>query len=171
MTVLLLKNGDLGMNDDIQSNVTLRYMVSGIALSCVTITAIVVVTAVRPEHDNGAIIAAIIAVAGGTYPGIAAFIRSQANAEEFRKAKLIEDKKAEEVKQALREATTKIEDTNKAHKEHLEQQDEKLDTVVRQTNGLLEKFAEQAREEGIKLGEKAALEKLGVEPRRATDAK
>lgn len=165
----LLNMKGKNMQDDIQSNVTLRYLIAGIALSCITIMAIVAVTGLRPEHDNTAIIASIIAVAGGTYPGLASFIRSQANAEEFRRAKVIQDQKSDEVKQALIEANRKIEQTNKAQKEHLEAQDQMLDTVVRQTNGLIEKIEEKARREGLKEGEKAALEKLGVEPRRSSD--
>jgi flagellar biosynthesis GTPase FlhF len=166
---LLTRVGDLMQQDEDVSNVTLRYLIAAIALSCCAILGIVAVTAIRPEHDNGAIIASIIAVAGGTYPGLASFIRSQANAEEFRRAKREQDRKAEEVKQALEMANKKIEATNQGTKEHLQQQDAKLDTVVRQTNGLIEKIEDKARKEGLKEGEKAALEKLGVEPRRSTD--
>ena len=50
-----------------------------------------------------------------------------------------------------------------------DQQNEKLDKIEKQGNGLLEEAKERARKEGRESGEKAALIKLGVEPRRATD--
>lgn len=160
-------NGD--ENGDIQADVKFRYVVAGIALSCVTMTAIVVVSVFTPEHDHATIIAAIIAVAGGTYPSLASFIRAQANAEELRKAKRLQDKEAAAVKQALEEANSKIDRSNREHTEHLEKQDQMLDTVVRQTNGLIDKIEEKARNEAFIAGEKVALQKLGIEPRRVTD--
>ena len=157
------------MNDDIQSNLTLRYMLAGIGLSSVTIMAIVAVTIFRPEHDNTAIIAQILVVSGGTLPGLAAFIRSQANAEEARRIKREQDEKAEAVRRALEEANRKIEAANTEQKKHLERQDEKLETVVKQTNGLIDEIKDKARKEGHESGEKAALKQLGIEPKRLGD--
>ncbi len=164
-------NGD----DNIQSNLGLRYMVAAIGLSTVVIVAIVVITVFRPEHDNSGIITIICTVGAGTYPGVITFIKGQANSEEVRKIKAANDKKAEEVRQALLESQRKLTEANDAQRKHLEEQDKKLDkqdakleTVVRQTNGLLENIKEAARKEGQKIGEQVALAKLGKDDQRAT---
>ncbi len=42
----------------------------------------------------------------------------------------------------------------------------KVEEVVKQTNGMMEKLTDVARKEGEKIGEKAALEKLGLPDKR-----
>ncbi len=157
------------MSEDIQSNVTLRYLIAAIGLSSVTIVAIVVVTVFRPEHDNSGIITTILAVSTATYPGLASFIRGQANNEELKKAKALADRKAEEIKRA-------VDETNRVKEQHLNRQDEMIETVkekveemVNKTNGMIEEVKQKAHREGHASGEKAALTKLGMEPKRTTD--
>lgn len=161
------------MNDDIQSNLTLRYMIAAIALSTVTIGAIVVVTAVRPEHDNSGIITTICAVGAATYPGLMTFIRGQANSEEVKRVKEDNDAKAEEVRRALLESQRKLTEATNAQREHLEDQDRMLreqsqaiKVVSKQTDGLLSDIKQSAFKEGQQVGEKVALEKLGMPDKR-----
>ncbi len=78
-------------------------------------------------------------------------------------------KKAEEAKKA-------VEETNIAKELHLNRQDEMIETVkekveeiVNKTNGMIEDIKAKAHREGHASGEKAALTKLGMEPKRTTD--
>ncbi len=154
------------MNDDIQSSLRLKYMLAAMGLSTVIIMAIVVITVFRPEHDNSGIITIIVSVGAGTYPGLLTFFKGQANSEEVRRVKTENEARAEEVRQALLESQRKLTEANDAQRRHLEAQDVKLEAVVRQTNGLMEEIKEKARKEGQEVGEKVALEKLGVPERR-----
>lgn len=154
------------MNDDIQSSLRLKYLLAAIGLSTVVIVAIVVITVFRPEHDNSGIITIIVSVGAGTYPGLMTFFRGQANSEEVKRVKAENEARAEEVRWALLESQRKLTEANDAQRKHLESQDAKLETVVKQTNGLIEEIKDAARKEGHQSGEKAALEKLGVPDKR-----
>ncbi len=154
------------MNDDIQSTLRLKYMIAAISLSCFVIAAIVLVTIFRPEHDNSGIITIMVSVGAGTYPGLMTFFRGQANSQEVQKVKADSEAKAEQVRLALMESQRRLKEATDAQTKHLEEQDAKLETVVRQTNGLIEEIKKAALKEGQERGEKVALEKLGIPDKR-----
>ncbi len=158
------------MNDDIQSSLRLKYMLAAIGLSTVVILAITSITIFRPEHDNSGILTIIVSVGAGTYPGLLTFFRGQANSQEVLRAKTANEAKAEEVRLALIESQRKLAEANDAQRRHLEshlqKQDAKLETIVKQGNGLIEEVKAAARKEGHESGEKAALSKLGIPDKR-----
>ncbi len=66
-------------------------------------------------------------------------------------------------------AVKRVDEVDARQTAHLERQDLKLDTIVKQGNGLIEEVKQKAHKEGHASGEKAALTKLGMEPKRTTD--
>lgn len=161
------------------TNLMSQFLLATVTLSAIAVGAIVLVTAVRPEHDNSAIITTIVSVCAPSLLALGALLRGQANSNEMARAKQEQDLKAEEIQKRLEETQKiqnlkgeeikrKLEETQRLALEGQERKAEEIKATVENAKMVTKEhlMAQDSEIKEVKIGQNGlvdALVKAGVD--------